>query len=203
MEWNNEDIHIIRCFGDSLTAGYGALPGQGWVSRLEKKHPDISFYNHGMCGAGVADILDQAECYISLADKREGFFFLGGTNDILCGMRLESLEKQVEQRVKQIAAKVPLTLGIPPLATKESIFCGWQSEYNYERNQEDLDHYGDFLRRLATTCHLPCIDFSKAFPLDDAWYSDGLHPNEKGYEKMAELAEKVWFETGETGKTGC
>ena len=192
MEWNNQDIHVIRCFGDSLTAGYGALPGQGWVSRLEKKHPGISFYNHGVCGAGVTDIFDQMEGYLALASKGEGFFFLGGTNDILCGMRLASLERQVEDKLTVLAKQVPLTIGIPPLATKESIFCGWQSEYNFERNQEDLAHYGEFLRQLAIMQSLPCIDFSKAFPVNDTWYSDGLHPNGKGYEKMAELAEKVW-----------
>ncbi len=36
------------------------------------------------------------------------------------------------------------------------------------------------------------LDFSKAFPAEDAWYSDGLHPNGKGYEKMADMAIALW-----------
>ena len=118
---------------------------------------------------------------------------LWGTNDILCGRRLVTLEKEVEELVASVASQVPLTLGIPPLATRESIFTGWQAEYNFERNQEDLQHYGTFLKELASRWKLPVIDFSIAFPLEDTWYSDGLHPNGKGYARMAKLAEKVWM----------
>jgi lysophospholipase L1-like esterase len=36
------------------------------------------------------------------------------------------------------------------------------------------------------------IDFSKMIPFDDDYYVDGVHPNEKGQELMAEAAIKVW-----------
>lgn len=192
MKWECENITKILCFGDSLTSGYGALPGKGWVAQVQEEMPAISFYNFGVCGAMVEDIADTLRMHVGLREGGEGFFFMGGTNDILSGRRLISLEKEVEELVASISPQVPLTLGIPPLATRESIFTGWQSEYNFESNQEDLKAYGLFLNQLGKTWDLPVIDFSQAFPLEDTWYADGLHPNEKGYARMAQLAEQVW-----------
>lgn len=116
----------------------------------------------------------------------------GGTNDILCGFLLAVVEAQVKERLARLSEKVPLAIGIPPLATRESIWKGWQSEAVYERNQADLAAYGNFLRELAKESNVCLIDFSHAFPLEDAWYYDGLHPNEKGYERFADMAEAAW-----------
>lgn len=192
MHWDTDDIHTIHCFGDSLTAGYGAVPGAGWVEVVAKRHPEINWTNHASLGALTEDILDALEGTATLTSGQEGFFFMGGTNDILCGFRLSSLEGRLTERLSRISGKVPLTIGIPPLATKESIWSGWQSEAVYERNQLDLAAYGDFLRELAKESNVCLIDFSHAFPLEDAWYYDGLHPNEKGYERFADMAEAAW-----------
>lgn len=190
--WNKKEIKIIHCFGDSLTAGFGVLPGQGWMEVLDKRIQGISFYNHGACGAGVRDIFDIMEGFTTRPGKGEGFFFMGGTNDILCGLRLDVLERIVETEVRNISEKVPLTLGIPILATEKSIYTGWQQEDFFEANQKDLIRYGEFLRELAVGLVIPYIDFEKAFPFDNAFYSDGIHPSTKGYEKFAETAEEVW-----------
>ena len=151
MLWDRKSIHTIHCFGDSLTAGYGALPGEGWVEVLAKRHPKMGWYNDGQCGALTEDILDALECAAALARPGEGFFFMGGTNDILCGFRLSSIEGRVQERLSLISEKVPLAIGIPPLSTKESIWTGWQSEAVYERNQADLAAYGDFLKSSQRT----------------------------------------------------
>ncbi len=190
MAWNH--IQRIHCFGDSLTAGYGALPGRGWVARVDGALDSISLYNHGVCGATVGDISEDLRGLLGLAEKGEGFFFMGGTNDILCGYRLDFLERKVSELLFEAAEKVPLTIGIPPLATRESIATGWQSAYNFDANQEALSQYGDFLRTISKDLGLLSLDFSKAFPAEDIWYSDGLHPNGKGYEKMADMAIALW-----------
>lgn len=67
MLWDRKSIHTIHCFGDSLTAGYGALPGEGWVEVLAKRHPKVEWYNHGQCGALTEDILDALEGTAALA----------------------------------------------------------------------------------------------------------------------------------------
>lgn len=192
MLWDRKSIHTIYCFGDSLTAGYGAVPGAGWVEVVAKRHPEMNWYNHASLGALTEDILDALEGTAALTSGQEGFFFMGGTNDILCGFRLAVVEAQVKERLARLSEKVPLAIGIPPLATKESIWSGWQSEAVYERNQLDLAAYGDFLKKLTKDIGALAIDFSKAFPLEDGWYYDGLHPNEKGYERFADMAEAAW-----------
>ena len=192
MLWDRKSIHTIHCFGDSLTAGYGAIPGAGWVEVVAKRHPEINWTNHASLGALTEDILDALEGTAALTSGQEGFFFMGGTNDILCGFRLAVVEAQVKERLARLSEKVPLAIGIPPLATKKSIWTGWQSEAVYERNQADLAAYGDFLKKHTKDIGALAIDFSKAFPLEDAWYYDGLHPNEKGYERFADMAEAAW-----------
>lgn len=161
MHWDTDDIHTIHCFGDSLTAGYGAVPGAGWVEVLTKRHPKVEWYNHGQCGALTEDILDALEGAAALAGTGEGFFFMGGTNDILCGFRLAVVEAQVKERLARLSEKVPLAIGIPPLATKESIWTGWQSEAVYERNQADLAAYGDFLKSSQRTSARSPLIFRK------------------------------------------
>ena len=45
----------------------------------------------------------------------------------------------------------------------------------------------DFEKANCIDLDILFIDFSTAFPLDNAWYSDGIHPNEKGYSRFAEI----------------
>lgn len=193
MSWNIQHIRNIYCFGDSLTAGYGTLPGYGWVEELQRRHRNIHFYDYGLCGAGMEGIIEAMEKRLSCHTLGDGYFLMGGTNDILGGLMVSRLEGMVQDFIEKIAKSVPLVLGIPPLATEESVVQGWQAEYLYQRNQEDLVSYGTFLLEVAERYQIPAIDFSKAFPLEDAWYSDGLHPNQKGYAKMADAAERILF----------
>ena len=78
--------------------------------------------------------------------------------------------------------------GIPPLMTPLSITTGWQTHFAFTKNNKDLKNYGSFLKANCIDLDILFIDFSTAFPLDNAWYSDGIHPNEKGYSRFAEIA---------------
>ena len=192
LRWDKEKISVIHCFGDSLTAGYGVPLGQGWVELLEKRMKILSFYNHGQCGAYTDEILADLSCAAARAKPEESFFFMGGINDILSAVRLSVLEKRVEDGIYFLSKKVPITLGIPFAVTRRSVETGWQASWAFEKNQEDIREYACFMRKMAENMGLLCIDFSHAFPPDDAWYSDGIHPNKRGYEKMAEAAMNVW-----------
>lgn len=190
--WDKSTIQSIHCFGDSLTFGYGVPLGQGWVGIADRAMPGLELYNHGRSGSDVQDIFDDMTMFLVRPEKTEGFFFMGGTNDILTGHKLDRLERDVAERLAVVAGEVPLSIGIPLLATKQSIQTGWEAEWNFDANQKDLTAYGEFLQKLAEKLGTPVLDFSKAFPLDDAWYFDGVHPNAKGYEAMADVAEQVW-----------
>lgn len=190
--WDQNKISSIHCFGDSLTEGYGVRQGEGWIELLDKRMKSISFYNHGVCGALAVDILDSLFASSFHPEEGEGFFFMAGTNDILNSLQLSVLERDVSRGIRSLSYQVPLTVGIPPLTTKNSIETGWQASYVYERNLQDLREYAAFLRNLAEKEGIPSIDFCRGLPADDRWFTDGVHPNSKGYDKMAQMAMKVW-----------
>lgn len=185
-------LQTLQCWGDSLTAGYGAVPSQGWVAQLTRRFLHISIFNHGICGRLFSDILAEACTIVSHPAPGEALFLMGGTNDILCGLRFDSLCRMAEREISDLSSHLPVFLGVPPLTTPASIPAGWQAAWQFEQNNETLRQYGDFLRELSRKLSLPLLDFQKTFPYDDRFYMDGIHPNEKGYTLMANLAETVF-----------
>lgn len=184
-------IHAIHFYGDSLTAGYGAAPEAGWIPRLAKDFPALTLYNHGVCGRLFSDVLEDAWTVVHYPADGEALFLMGGTNDILCGIRYDALLAHAEREIRALSVKIPVILGVPPLATRRSILAGWQAEWQFEKNQAELSSYADFLRALAADLSLPVMDFAAVFPAEDAYYADGIHPNEKGYEIFSRTAEDV------------
>ena len=59
--------------------------------------------------------------FLERAGSQDEIFIMGGTNDLLCGIRLSSLEKNMERGISHIAASLPLTIGIPPQVTRASL----------------------------------------------------------------------------------
>lgn len=185
-------IHTVHFYGDSLTAGYGAAPADGWIARLARRFPRLTLYNHGECGRLFSDIAADAWTVVHYPAEGEALFLMGGTNDILCGIRFAALLRKAEEEIRGLSARIPLILGTPLLTTRASIAAGWQHDWQYEENDRELAAYGDFLRALAEELSLPLLDFQKEFPRADEWYSDGVHPNSSGYARMAETAEQFF-----------
>ena len=185
-------IHTVHFYGDSLTAGYGAAPADGWIARLARRFPRLTLYNHGECGRLFSDIAADAWTVVHYPAEGEALFLMGGTNDILCGIQFAALLRKAEEEIRGLSARIPLILGTPLLTTRASIAAGWQQDWQYEENDRELAAYGDFLRALAEELSLPLLDFQKEFPRADEWYSDGVHPNSGGYARMAETAERFF-----------
>ncbi len=184
-------ISLLHCCGDSLTAGYGAMPQDGWVARISRTLPNVTFINHGACGAFFIDILVSAAEIAARPQKGEALFLMGGTNDILCGRRLEALTQIADKNIRALSSQLPVILATPLLATKTSVACGWQADWAFDKNQEALLAYADFLRKLADELAIPLIDFQKEFPKEDTLYTDGIHPNADGYALMSRIALPV------------
>ena len=131
---------------------------------------------------------DSLSPFLSSPHENTLFFMMGGTNDILSGIRVTHLEKMMLSEINKLNKKIPLCIGIPPLMTPLSITTGWQTHFAFTKNNKDLKVYGSFLKAKCIDLDILFIDFSTAFPLDNSWYSDGIHPNEKGYSKFADIA---------------
>lgn len=192
MFLSHNSITNIHFFGDSLTAGYGVSSGKDWVTVVSKRMPNLTFYNHSTCGAFLQDMIEIIPFFLRDTDNKNAVFLMAGTNDILSGLKLHVLKKQVEQAIETLSVISHCFIGIPPLMTRQSIFSGWQAEWAFDKNINDLKVYGSFIENLCCKNHIPYIDFSKAFPSDDTWYIDGVHPNENGHLKFADSAEKIF-----------
>ncbi|MDY6083951.1 MAG: GDSL-type esterase/lipase family protein [Dialister sp.] len=193
MKWDPYKIRKIHFFGDSLTAGYGALFGKGWVSLLETAYPSTSCINHGACGNMFRDMIDEIHPFLSRAESEEAFFLMGGTNDILSAVRLSWLMSFAEKEISLLAKSIPLAVGLPPLPTRTSCITGWQTEQAYNQNTKDLLQWNNFLKTLCQSLSIPWIDFAAALPQEDHFYYDGLHPNTVGYELFFKAAAAVLF----------
>ena len=181
----------IQCYGDSLTAGFGAAPSDGWIAGLAKDLPAVRFYNHGACGALFRDICAEASVIASYPADGEALLLSGGTNDILCGIRYDALLTAAELDIRSLSARVPLILATPLGTTQASVFHGWQAPWAFEKNSEEIGNYAEFLRALAADLSVPLIDFHKEFPAVDTYLSDGVHPNAAGYAIMRRIALKT------------
>lgn len=186
-------MHRLICFGDSLTAGYGAAPKEGWIPILSRQYPGLSLTNRGLCGACLPDILDDLSFFLSRPAEDLLLFIMGGTNDILSGVRLTVLKALIESSVKKsISVSANMLIGIPPLTVRSSILSGWQGDWQYEDTNRSLKEYGSFLRDTAASAGYPVIDFQKTFTnAPDSLYDDGVHPNASGYRIFAQAAAQV------------
>ena len=103
-------IHTVHFYGDSLTAGYGAAPADGWIARLARRFPRLTLYNHGECGRLFSDIAADAWTVVHYPAEGEALFLMGGTNDILCGIRFAALLRKAEEEIRGLSARIPLIL---------------------------------------------------------------------------------------------
>lgn len=84
---------------------------------------------------------------------------MGGTNDILSGIRVTHLEKMMLSEINKLNKKIPLCIGIPPLMTPLSITTGWQTHFAFTKNNKDLKNYGSFLKANCIDLDILFIDF--------------------------------------------
>ncbi|HKO55161.1 MAG TPA: arylesterase [Thermoanaerobaculia bacterium] len=157
----------IIAFGDSLTAGYGASPGEDWPSRLSSMigKPVV---NAGVNGDTTASALGRIDADVLARDPRIVIVGLGG-NDFLSNTPLASTEANLREIVRRIqgagAAVVLLEFRFP------SFNADYESMYERVAKEERCGLIEGVLSGILTDASLK---------------SDEIHPNAKGYALMAE-----------------
>ena len=155
----------VLVFGDSLSAGYGLSPGQGWVSLLAKemgaKHRIVNASVSGETTAGGLARLPDA-----LARHRPDIVVLElGANDGLRGLPLAQMRGNLSKMIalaKQSKARVVLVgMALPP-------------NYGPQYGAEFRKAYADLAKRER----LPFVPLLVAgFEADlSKFQPDGLHP---------------------------
>ncbi len=167
----------ILILGDSLTEGYGVEKEDAFPSRLEvslKQWQDrFQVLNGGSSGSTSASGVRRLKWY---AKGEPNLVILAlGSNDGLRGVKPDETRKNVEAALQFCREKkwpvILAGLKVPP---------NYGSEY--------ATAFEKIYPTLAAKYQIPLIDFllEGVAGESDLNQADGLHPNEKGHERIAE-----------------
>ena len=167
----------VIAFGDSLTQGYRLDPGQGWPEQLSAiiGRPIL---NRGVSGDTTADALARLERDVLAEDPRVVLVCLGG-NDMLRRLPADQQFDNLRAIVRRIQEKGALVVLI---GTE-----GFKILAN-----EDYGARYEALARETGAAYVP--DLMDGVLGDPALMLDQIHPNARGYEK---IARRIADEAGE------
>lgn len=166
-------------FGDSISAGYGLLPGQGWVSlltqRLAPRHRVINASVSGETTAGGLTRLPQA-----LAEHKPDWVVLElGGNDGLRGLPLPAMQTNL-QRMIQLCR----------LAHARVLLVGIELPPNYGAAYTQAFHaVYERLARQARLAYVPSLMAGFAGDLSQ-FQPDGIHPAAAAQARMMHTVEQ-------------
>ena len=159
---------IVVAFGDSLTAGYGVT--------AEKSYPFIlsgllgcKVVNSGISGEVTSEGLERLEAVLEKHNPDLVILCFGG-NDMLQGKSLKDMALNLEFMIKLMIARdcEILLIGVP----RPTIALAVPRVYEELADTYDLPYDGTTLRSVLSTASLTGDDL--------------IHPNNKGYQRMAE-----------------
>ena len=175
------DPPVILVLGDSLSAGYGLAPGEGWVTLLQQRLKKEG-YGHRVVNASVSgETTDGGVARLdrALATHKPGIVILElGGNDGLRGLPVARVEANLGEIVAksraQGAAVLVLTVNMP---------TNYGPKYT-ESFHKVFENVG--ARREAGVVGL----MSPQMAVDLAWFQpDGIHPNARA---QPLLLDNVW-----------
>jgi acyl-CoA thioesterase I len=173
---SGEPYRIVG-FGDSLMAGYGLGPGQGFPEKLQaalqRKGHDVVIANAGVSGDTTTGGLSRLDW--SVPDGTQLVILELGANDMLRGIPSEVTEQNLDRMISRLKER-----------GMEVLLAGMVAAPNL-----GPDYAGDFntiFPRLAQKHRVALYPFfldgvaaDRNFLLDD-----GMHPNAAGIERMVE-----------------
>jgi acyl-CoA thioesterase-1 len=158
----------LLVLGDSLTAGYGLPPGQGFVPKLQAAlGPQVAVLDGGVSGDTSAGGLARLDWM--LGDKPTHALVELGANDGLRGIDPVQMEANLDQivtRLKEAGVKVMLAGMYAPPNLGKAYADAFAGVYPRLAKKHDVPLYAFFLEGVAADRSLN--------------QGDGIHPNEKG-----------------------
>lgn len=186
---NSPDVYV--CFGDSITKGvFLSNSAEAYPARLQALLGK-TVINEGINGSRsyqganrVAQVLNR---------HKPGYLLtLYGVNDIG-----ERSNEAILKSLRHIIQSARNNKTIPVIATLTPVFGGraWK-----EPSVRDLN---ERIRAMAGEENIPLADLEKAFDWDHSMFPDGLHPNARGHELIAQTFYEVLKSKPSSGGGGC
>ncbi|WP_041523686.1 GDSL-type esterase/lipase family protein [Gilvimarinus agarilyticus] len=167
----------ILAFGDSLTRGTGAGAGQSYPEHLARLlSRDV--VNAGVPGEVSAEGLRRLPDVLA-AEQPDLLLLCHGGNDILRGLDKAQLQTNLQAMIDMARAQsIPVVLIAVP---QRSLLLRAEPLY----------------KALAEENDVPLLDDVVADVLGESkWRSDRIHPNGKGYERIALAVQTTLAEAG-------
>ncbi|RFU60065.1 hypothetical protein D0463_18810 [Bacillus sp. V59.32b] len=200
---SKSDDPIIMAFGDSLTHGYGDKNGEGYVDGLESELNDpgsddkFRIWNYGIVGQetdGVLKQLDDVRIKSKL-DEADYFIVFIGTNDLINsngGNLTQVNDKKIKEAKTEYKKHLEEILDILEKKNKDApiLVLGLYNPYqNREQIEKHIDEWDqliiDTVKSDEQVTFIPTNDLFKDKE-KKAYFSDQLHPNERGYKLITE-----------------
>lgn len=182
----------ILCIGDSITFGAGVIP-----TRWKDSYPAIlqkllgykyQVLNYGISGATMLyrSDLPYKESFMAAAEKTKPdiCILMLGTNDSKPHnwnpeLFKEDLAKRVA-RIRSFASAPQMILAIPPAAFGSPTAYEIDDFIIREQIRPILMDFGEDKR-------IQIIDLYQQTKIHPEWFPDGVHPNQKGNQRIAEI----------------
>ncbi|HFK5584154.1 TPA: SGNH/GDSL hydrolase family protein [Elizabethkingia anophelis] len=191
------------CFGDSITYGeYDSVSG-GWTDILKRYFhsrfineniEELNVFNLGIGGETTDGIVKRfsAEVAARTSPDQNLIFFAYGANDVALkeGYRMVESEKfktnlrEVIGKAKEITSHLHI-ISILPVA---SAIDGITVPSGKQRSNQIIEEYNQVLQEFAAQYGIAFINLYHSFfkEKDILLSDDGVHPNDKGYQFIAE-----------------
>jgi acyl-CoA thioesterase I len=174
----------IVCLGDSITFGYEIDNAQKWTTLLSKEL-NTEVINCGVNGDTTAGMLSRFNHVIETYNPTH-VVITGGTNDLWFGLKDEHIISNIHA-----IARLAKHYGISTIIGITTPFFNL-NELNFvqENYSECIRSYKRMLIDYCTEKEFPYIEFSISL-LQEHFFDDGLHPNEKGQIIMMKNAKST------------
>lgn len=182
----NAQLPAVLFLGDSLTAGLGLPESEAFPALIEKKLETLGskwqVINAGRSGDTTAGALARLDWYLKEKVNPEVMVIFLGSNDAMRGVPLSTVEENLRAIIKKGRAFRPsLRIFLAELRT----FPNMGAEYGQRFQQ--------IFVRVAQEEKVQLIEFPllEVAGRPELNQPDGVHPNTKGTEKVAETFWKA------------
>jgi len=171
------DDAVILAFGDSLTYGTGALPGESYPAVLEQltgRH----VINAGVPGEVTGEGLPRLQALLA-QDKPDLLILCHGGNDLLRHLDREQIRQNLKEMISAARnRRIPVVLVSVPAP---GIFLKPPRFYEEIASDMKIPLEDEILGTILT---------------DDTLKSDAIHPNATGYHQLAESIRALLQKSG-------
>lgn len=175
----------VMAIGDSITYGFPYEPDCSWV-KIASNKLKIPMVNEGINGETTSEMADRFPEAL-LREKPTHVIITGGTNDVFDQVPLAAMQRNIiEMGEIALSYGVEVIIGLPiPINdfVMEDILSGfrnWLASYAQAQGWRVIDFYSALL------------DQKTGF-MAEAYDIDGVHPNLKGYKRLAEVVDRELF----------